>query len=90
MNVCIYTNGTFEEEAALVINNELVVSGDYYHNKINDYIQGFIAGIEYITKSIVGIMRETIMPDHPMFSQCNFYNDKEEFDVEDYENEEDE
>lgn len=87
MNVKIYTNGTFEEEMALVINDEVVAHGDYYHDKIYDFIQGFIEGIEYITKSIVGIERETIKPDHPMFDRCDFY-EEETIDYDDMEEDE--
>jgi hypothetical protein len=32
---------------ALYIDDKLVIYGDYYHNKINEYIDGFLAGLKY-------------------------------------------
>lgn len=32
---------------ALYLDGELFRTGDYYHDKIDDWIEGFIAGLEY-------------------------------------------
>ncbi len=45
-----FINGTLEDEAALynVGNNEIVIKGDDYHDKIYEKIDGIIQGIEYV------------------------------------------
>jgi hypothetical protein len=41
---------------SLIENDDVLVSGDHYHNKINDHIAGFLAGVKhaghrvYVTK----------------------------------------
>lgn len=34
---------------AMYINGEQFTSGDYYHNKIDTWIQGFLEGLDYAT-----------------------------------------
>lgn len=40
-------NGGSDGFHALYIDGKLIVYGDDYHNKIQDYIRGFIDGIEF-------------------------------------------
>lgn len=85
-----YINGTFDEEMALVIDNKVVLNGDYYHDKISETISGFIQGLEYCGHE-VEVEEMTIHPDDPMFDTIGFYNEEEYSDEdEDDENYEDE
>lgn len=47
MKIEILTNPYFEEEKCLVIDGEVLFQGDYYHNKIDEYIEGFLYGLDY-------------------------------------------
>ena len=38
----------------LYINGKLVTQGDYYHDKISDYIAGFLAGLKRSEERRVG------------------------------------
>ena len=38
------------EFESLTIDGETVMSGDYYHNKITEAIDGFLDGVRYILK----------------------------------------
>ena len=61
----IYINETFEEEKALVdlATMKTLEKGDYYHDKINQTIDGFIEGLEF-----AGIM--VIEEDYGELSAC--------------------
>ncbi len=43
----------------LLVNDNIVLSGDHYHHKINDQIYGFIEALKYLdiqfTKEIINI-----------------------------------
>ena len=48
MELIVYTNSTFTEEQALSVDGAVVLQGDYYHDKITDKINGFIACLDYL------------------------------------------
>lgn len=43
----ILTNPYFGEEKCLMEDGKVIVQGDYYHDKIKDYIKGFLRGLKY-------------------------------------------
>ena len=69
-----FINGTLEDEAALydVNNNEIVIKGDDYHDKIYEKIDGIIQGIEYVGIE-VAVEEKIIYPDNEMFNVLDFY-----------------
>jgi hypothetical protein len=82
MKIEVYTNGSYDDtEMALVIDDVIVAKGDYYHDKISDFIDGFIEGIEFASPEKITVDYKTIKTDDPMFKYLDFYE-------EDYEEEE--
>jgi hypothetical protein len=77
MRIQKINNGSFEEEAALVDvdTNEVIVKGDYYHDKIDEYIAGFIHGLAYSSTGIEVLDTLTVTPDMELFKLCEFYDD---------------
>jgi len=77
LNLLVCYNGTFEDEKALLNKdtNEVLCKGDYYHDKINEYIEGFISGLEYCGYEVE---KDTIIinPDNELFDKLDFYNDR--------------
>ena len=73
-----FINGTLEDEAALysVSNNEIVIKGDGYHDKIYEKIDGIIQGIEYVGIE-VAVEVKIIYPNNEMFNVLGFYEEKE-------------
>jgi hypothetical protein len=71
------TNGAFEEESALINidTKEVVVKGDYYHDKIDEYIDGVLYGLSYsgIDYEILDTIVAT--PNTELFKLCDFYDD---------------
>ena len=69
-----FVNGTFEDEVALydVGNNEIVIKGDDYHDKIYEKIDGIIQGIEYVDIEVT-VEEKIIYPDNEMFNVLDFY-----------------
>ena len=69
-----FINGTLEDEVSLynVGNNEIVIKGDDYHDKIYEKIDGIIQGIEYVGIE-VAVEGEIIYPDNEMFNVLDFY-----------------
>lgn len=89
-------NGSFEEEAALinVETNEVIVKGDYYHDKIDEYIDGFLYGLSYSGIDYQEIDEITVDPKTELFELCDFYDencydDEDEEPDDDCEDEED-
>lgn len=78
MNLTKYYNGTYEEEAALYNEDtkEVITHGDYYHDKIDEYIKGIIRGIKYCNID-VNLQEKTIMPRNKLFKICGFNNNKD-------------
>ena len=73
-----FINGAFENETALynVGNNEIVIKGDDYHDKIYEKIDGIIQGIEYVGIE-VAVEVKIIYPNNEMFNVLGFYEEKE-------------
>jgi hypothetical protein len=90
MNLTILTNGTFEEQKALYNNDEkqVLITGDYYHDKIDEYITGFIAGLQYCGNKVI-LNEKTIYSNNELFIVCNFENDEYDENIEDDYDEED-
>lgn len=72
-----YTNEHFDEESALydIIKKTVICHGDYYHDKIDEYISGIISGLTY-DGSIVDMEYIIIDHNHEMFEICNFCGDE--------------
>lgn len=51
LNLVTYVNAEFEDEKALVLKigseTKVLVKGDYYHNKIEERIGGFLDGLNF-------------------------------------------
>lgn len=41
-----------DDFAILEVNSEEILSGDYYHNKIDERIEGFLEGLKYCSLNI--------------------------------------
>lgn len=73
------TNETFEEESALinVDTKELIVKGDYYHDKIDEYIDGIFFGLNYANIACERLPDISVNPSMELFKICDLYNDDE-------------
>jgi hypothetical protein len=73
VNLVVYINNTFEEEKALYDLDErrIIIKGDYYHDKIDHVIEGYL-----IAKDIDEDEVEDIWIDnnHEMFEELEFYD----------------
>lgn len=80
MRLQIAINSTFEEEKALLNldNKEVIFRGDYYHDKIDEYIQGFLKGLSYANIQYELLDNAFITPDMEMFDVCDFVNESYE------------
>lgn len=87
MKIKTYYNSTFEEEAALVNveNDEVILHGDYYHDKIIEQIDGFIYALNYLKIEHEILEPESIAPDNKLFEKIGFYEEDSSF--EDYDDE---
>lgn len=76
MKLIIFINSTMEDEQALVNseNNEILLKGDYYHDKIDAQIQGFIEGLKFAEVDFI-IEEKIINPGSDMFEKLEFHND---------------
>lgn len=76
MKLIIFINSTMEDEQALVNleDNEILLKGDFYHDKIEAQIQGFLKGLKFAEVDFI-IEEEIINPDNDMFEKLEFYND---------------
>ena len=83
-------NSTFDEELALINKdtNNVIVKGDYYHDKINEYIEGFLHGLNFANVDYELLEDIEVSPKDELFELCDFYND-ELFELCDFYNEED-
>ncbi|QJI52421.1 hypothetical protein [Psychrobacillus phage Perkons] len=74
MNFIIYINDTFEEEKALydLDKKEVILKGDYYHDKIDYQIMGYLLALEVDKEDIA---EDIIDSTHVMFDKLEFYND---------------
>lgn len=83
-----YTNETYKEQCALVEvpSNKVLLMGDYYHDKIDETIAGFLDGVQYCGFK-TEVTSKTIGPKDPLFDIIGFINknydeDDEEVDEE--------
>lgn len=83
IEVAIYFNTTSDEQA-LLIDNNVVVIGDDYHNNIDGVISGFIKGLEYCGYEVVENYYK-LSPEDSLFDKIGFYDDSDciEYDDED-------
>jgi len=80
MNLKIYYNSDFDEEAALFNEDtkDVILSGDCYHEKIGDKIQGFISALDYLHIEYSLLEPEYINHDNEMFDLFEFYNESDD------------
>lgn len=67
----IYYNEYFEEEVALFIDGKLVVRGDEYHDKVSEFIDGVLFGIELCGHTVMRAS-QSINSSNDMFAKCEF------------------
>ncbi|MGK4040841.1 hypothetical protein AB0Y20_00970 [Heyndrickxia oleronia] len=81
MNLIIYTNSHFEEEKALVNLNtkEVILKGDYYHDKIDEKIEGYLAALQDFNIYNDEPEEEEIDSKHEMYKELEFYNEDAEY-----------
>jgi len=92
LNFIIYTNEEFEEEKALVKLEEdnnftVVVKGDYYHDKIDQLIEGFLMGLKFTRENDYEIENKVINHKDTLFQELDF--NQEDYDDEFYDDDED-
>lgn len=77
MRLKIFINEEFEDERALVNieNNEVLLKGDCYHDKIDEKIEGFLLGLDFANIEYVEEEDEWIDLDSKMFSIIGFCED---------------
>lgn len=71
-NYTIYNNAEYEEESALFDSDEgvCVLRGDFYHNKIDSLIEGYLMGAGV---DIDDVEKIEIYKDHEYFKLLEFY-----------------
>ena len=78
LDCIVYTNATFQEEKALLVNGKVVVVGDAYHDNIDSIIEGFYYGLDCTIANGMQYSytktEKTIDADDAMFQACDFYN----------------
>ena len=74
MNLIKYTNAEWEEECALydVDDNKVIKIWDYYHDKIGDWINGFVSGLSY-DEIEFSIEEKFLNKSDDMFIKLGFY-----------------
>lgn len=81
MELLHITNGTYEEEEALIdISNEelkIILKGDYYHNGISARIAGFLRGLRYVN-TYFKISAKLIDKNDELFEKLDFYDGSED------------
>ena len=75
MEIKTYINKTFEEEGAMTIDGEVVLQGDYYHNRITDQIEGALAVLNFLKIEYTIELDIVIAPNNPLFQKLRFYDD---------------
>ena len=73
-----YINLTFEDESALYDETRgvIVKKGDSYHDKMNEWIEGFLGGIRYLSEEY-DVQLFGINPSDDMFEKLDFYNEED-------------
>lgn len=74
MRLKILINDTNEEERALVNidTKEVILRGDYYHDRIDERIDGFLYGLRYVGIKYNRLDNQHILPKQGMFKVCDF------------------
>ena len=75
MRIRIYESEIEDEIVKALINEdtkELILNGDYYHDKITEKIQGFLQGLDYIKFEYEWLETKVINEDNEMYSVCGF------------------
>jgi hypothetical protein len=77
MKLQILYNATLEEEKALinVETKEIIMKGDYYHDKINYQIKGYLDGLKSMNIKYELLEELEVTPEMDLFNICDFYND---------------
>ena len=77
MKLQIVYNSTLEEEKALinVETKEIIMKGDYYHDKINYQIKGYLDGLKSMNIKYELLEELEVTPEMELFNICDFYND---------------
>lgn len=80
MNLVIYGNKHYEEEKALVNvdKNEVILKGDYYHDKIEYMIEGYLQALKDFNIYSFDTNEEWIDSNHELYNYLCFYNEEEE------------
>jgi DNA-binding LacI/PurR family transcriptional regulator len=80
MKLIKYVNKHYEEERALVDldSKEIILQGDYYHDKIDEKIEGYLKALEDHNIYTDEVEREEIGSKHEMYEELGFYNEEEE------------
>lgn len=71
-------NECYEDEAALYSKtyDKIILRGDYYHDKIEEKIEGFLLGLQYAGFDVISTS-EQINESSDLFKRCNFYVEEE-------------
>jgi len=77
MTLTIYTNAHYEDEKALCDGDEIIIKGDTYHDKIVQWIDGFLKGLGYADAEFK-VEEEIINSTHTMYETLDFYNEDED------------
>lgn len=79
-NLIIYVNKHYEEEKALydLETNEILLKGDYYHNKIDYLIKGYLLALNIDEDEVLD---EWMDRTHKLFDYLDFYD--EDFEIDD-------
>ncbi|MEC0031125.1 hypothetical protein CON01_00810 [Bacillus thuringiensis] len=72
MKLVIYVNENFEEEKALfdLEKKEVLLQGDYYHDKIDAKIEGYLLALDIDSDDIA---HEEVDSSHEHFKLLDFY-----------------
>ena len=85
----VFRNETFEEEKALVEivgdMRKIIVKGDYYHDKIDEKIEGFFLALDYLDVEY-NLEELSLSSGTPLFEELEFYNDSFDMDFDNYDN----
>lgn len=74
MNLVIYINEHFEDARALfdLDKGEAILSGDYYHDKIDERIEGYLQALADHNIHTEDVEDIWIDETHEHFRECNF------------------
>lgn len=88
MKLINFINVTYEDAEALYDydNDELIIVGDYYHDNIGDYINGYIDGLRSISKEPILCITVMVTPNSEYFKKCDFVIDEDDYDTYDWSN----